>query len=104
MSVLVSVGFSLCFATLRGAARIMFHENHKNDARLLRFLLHHHTPHESLLALSEMECWRRGWDLNPRMEVLQTSPLGLLGTAPKSTEYSETAIHLSVTSQANEFA
>ena len=26
--------------------------------------------------------WRRGWELNPRMEVLQTSPLGLLGTAP----------------------
>src|SRR5215475_5443242 len=27
-------------------------------------------------------CWRRGWDSNPRMEVLQTSPLGRLGTAP----------------------
>jgi hypothetical protein len=26
--------------------------------------------------------WRRGWDSNPRMEVLQTSPLGHLGTAP----------------------
>src|SRR5712692_969709 len=28
------------------------------------------------------EAWRRGWDSNPRMEVLQTSPLGHLGTAP----------------------
>ena len=28
------------------------------------------------------KCWRRGWESNPRMEVLQTSPLGLLGTAP----------------------
>ena len=28
------------------------------------------------------ENWRRGWDSNPRMEVLQTSPLGHLGTAP----------------------
>ena len=28
------------------------------------------------------ENWRRGWDSNPRMEVLQTSPLGRLGTAP----------------------
>src|SRR6185437_6294789 len=27
--------------------------------------------------------WRRGWDSNPRMEVLQTSPLGHLGTAPE---------------------
>jgi len=27
-----------------------------------------------------------------------------LGTAPKSVEYSETAIHLSVTNQTNEFA
>ena len=31
--------------------------------------------------------WRRGWDLNPRMEVLQTSPLGLLGTAPDGIQY-----------------
>ncbi len=30
-----------------------------------------------------MNLWRRGWELNPRMEVLQTSPLGLLGTAPE---------------------
>ncbi len=37
-----------------------------------------------------VENWRRGWDLNPRMEVLQTSPLNLLGTAPLVTEYSET--------------
>ena len=27
--------------------------------------------------------WRRGWESNPRMEVLQTSPLGHLGTAPQ---------------------
>ncbi len=33
--------------------------------------------------------WRRGWDLNPRMEVLQTSPLGLLGTAPGRIQYSQ---------------
>src|SRR3990167_1897143 len=32
--------------------------------------------------------WRRGWDSNPRMEVLQTSPLGHLGTAP-CLQYSE---------------
>jgi len=31
---------------------------------------------------SKREAWRRGWDSNPRMEVLQTSPLGHLGTAP----------------------
>src|SRR5271155_4701100 len=31
---------------------------------------------------TERKIWRRGWDSNPRMEVLQTSPLGLLGTAP----------------------
>lgn len=36
-----------------------------------------------------METWRRGWDLNPRVEVLQTSPLNLLGTAPSETEYTE---------------
>src|SRR2546421_8978064 len=29
------------------------------------------------------KAWRRGWDSNPRMEVLQTSPLGHLGTAPR---------------------
>src|SRR5438270_635187 len=33
--------------------------------------------------------WRRGWDSNPRMEVLQTSPLGLLGTAPDVRQYIE---------------
>ena len=33
--------------------------------------------------------WRRGWDSNPRMEVLQTSPLGLLGTAPNVRQYIE---------------
>ena len=33
--------------------------------------------------------WRRGWDSNPRMEVLQTSPLGLLGTAPNARQYIE---------------
>ena len=38
------------------------------------------------------------------MEVLQTSPLGLLGTAPKNKEYSETAIHLSVANPTNKFA
>ena len=26
--------------------------------------------------------WRRGWDLNPRMTVLQTAPLDHLGTTP----------------------
>src|SRR5579862_5141019 len=31
----------------------------------------------------QRKLWRRGWDSNPRMEVLQTSPLGLLGTAPE---------------------
>jgi hypothetical protein len=41
------------------------------------------------LTLSEVDCWRRGWDSNPRMEVLQTSPLGLLGTAPGARKYIE---------------
>ena len=46
-------------------------------------------PREAPL-LSEKEndgtskTWRRGWDSNPRMEVLQTSPLGHLGTAPNA--------------------
>src|SRR5882762_9944940 len=31
---------------------------------------------------TKLNIWRRGSDLNRRMEVLQTSPLGLLGTAP----------------------
>src|SRR5713101_4034880 len=35
--------------------------------------------------------WRRGWDSNPRMEVLQTSPLGLLGTAPLLVSIAESA-------------
>ena len=32
---------------------------------------------------TKLKLWRRGSDLNRRMEVLQTSPLGLLGTAPE---------------------
>ena len=40
--------------------------------------------------------WRRGWELNPRIEVLQTSPLGLLGTAPLECQYNGTAALLSV--------
>jgi len=35
------------------------------------------------------EIWRRGWDSNPRVEVLQTSPLNHLGTAPSDFKYSE---------------
>jgi hypothetical protein len=35
-----------------------------------------------LASESYLRKWRRGWDSNPRMEVLQTSPLGHLGTAP----------------------
>jgi hypothetical protein len=38
---------------------------------------------------AERESWRRGWDLNPRVEVLQTSPLDLLGTAPWDCQYIE---------------
>jgi hypothetical protein len=38
---------------------------------------------------AERESWRRGWDLNPRVEVLQTSPLDLLGTAPWDFQYSK---------------
>jgi hypothetical protein len=82
VSVLVSVGSFICFAGVRDAAQIASQESHKMDAHLLRFLLQHPTQRESLPLLSEMECWRRGSDLNRRMEVLQTSPLGLLGTAP----------------------
>src|SRR5438309_3377238 len=40
--------------------------------------------------------WRRGWDSNPRMEVLQTSPLGLLGTAPNVRQYIEKEVSVSV--------
>src|SRR2546427_9897014 len=43
----------------------------------------------SRMQLTGKGAWRRGWDLNPRMEVLQTSPLGLLGTAPRCSQYSE---------------
>jgi hypothetical protein len=48
------------------------------------------------------QIWRRGWDLNPRMEVLQTSPLDLLGTAPQSNEYSETRVPLLVAAPGGE--
>src|SRR5258705_10769109 len=34
---------------------------------------------------SGLRSCRRRWDLNPRMEGLQTSPLGLLGTGPDAT-------------------
>src|SRR5271168_881183 len=34
--------------------------------------------------------WRRGWESNPRMEVLQTSPLNHLGTAPHHFQFSKT--------------
>jgi len=37
-------------------------------------------PSNSLIPKPKI--WRRGWESNPRMEVLQTSPLGHLGTAP----------------------
>src|SRR5579862_230717 len=40
------------------------------------------TTPNSKLEISSRNVWRRGWDSNPRMEVLQTSPLGHLGTAP----------------------
>src|SRR5579864_6137074 len=43
-----------------------------------------------------MMSWRRGWDSNPRMEVLQTSPLGLLGTAPNARQYIEKQRRMSV--------
>src|SRR6202167_5975244 len=38
---------------------------------------------------AERKSWRRGWDLNPRVEVLQTSPLNHLGTAPSDFQYIE---------------
>src|SRR5579885_3386648 len=40
--------------------------------------------------------WRRGWDSNPRMEVLQTSPLGQLGTAPNAGQYIQNGRAMSV--------
>lgn len=44
--------------------------------------------------------WRRGWDSNPRMEVLQTSPLGLLGTAPtQCSQYIQNGLTMSVGAQ-----
>ena len=42
----------------------------------------HEKKHSSNSQILKRENWRRGWDSNPRMEVLQTSPLGHLGTAP----------------------
>ena len=36
------------------------------------------------LSCAAQEFWRRGRDSNPRMMVLQTIPLGHLGTAPLS--------------------
>src|SRR6266436_1843526 len=42
----------------------------------------HGKKRRSKSQILKRENWRRGWDSNPRMEVLQTSPLGHLGTAP----------------------
>ena len=42
----------------------------------------HGKNHRRNSHIPKPENWRRGWDSNPRMEVLQTSPLGRLGTAP----------------------
>jgi integrase/recombinase XerD len=42
----------------------------------------HEKKRSSNSQILKREIWRRGWDSNPRMEVLQTSPLGHLGTAP----------------------
>src|SRR3981081_2909326 len=42
----------------------------------------HEKKRRSNSQILKREAWRRGWDSNPRMEVLQTSPLGHLGTAP----------------------
>ena len=36
-----------------------------------------HTSAHTKFALSFLECWRRGWESNPRIKVLQTSPLPL---------------------------
>ena len=44
----------------------------------------HEKKHRSKSQILKRENWRRGWDSNPRMEVLQTSPLGHLGTAPNN--------------------
>ena len=44
--------------------------------------------------LTSLESWRRGWESNPRMEVLQTSPLGHLGTAPRSISITKTCMPL----------
>jgi integrase/recombinase XerD len=42
----------------------------------------HEKNRRSNRLIPKSKTWRRGWDSNPRMEVLQTSPLGHLGTAP----------------------
>ena len=54
----------------------------KNELDPLQFPLQSHTLAKANSTLTFLESWRRGWDSNPRMEVLQTSPLGHLGTAP----------------------
>ena len=36
-----------------------------------------HTQTQVKSALSALESWRRGWESNPRIKVLQTSPLPL---------------------------
>jgi hypothetical protein len=45
----------------------------------------------AFLALSAAICWRRGWESNPRIKVLQTSPLPLGYRAP-DVEYIETSL------------
>ncbi len=42
----------------------------------------HEKKQRSNSHILKRENWRRGWDSNPRIKVLQTFPLGHLGTAP----------------------
>ncbi len=42
----------------------------------------HEKKRTSNSQILKREKWRRGWDSNPRIKVLQTFPLGHLGTAP----------------------
>src|ERR1700687_4438631 len=46
----------------------------KNEPDSLQFPLQSAQRAQVKSALSVLKCWRRGWDSNPRMEVLQTSP------------------------------
>jgi hypothetical protein len=67
--------FETKFFSWRARQRIAIRLLQGEKTRCTACKCHHHSEIRAI--------WRRGSDLNRRMEVLQTSPLGLLGTAPE---------------------